>query len=140
MVYWLAFINSTSNYTIIKKVLTEGLMMIDRKISETLNVQQTLPTFPFQSSENAIYNTINNHSVTMSSSNFISSLKDLLEQRAMQYNVLFVPIRNGIFQEKQIYQFGNHYIYHDDNVIFCYETNQYVPISLMNLIKETIDL
>ncbi|CAF1606783.1 unnamed protein product [Rotaria magnacalcarata] len=120
--------------------LPKGLMMIDRKISETLNVQQTLPTFPFQSSENVIYNTINNHSVTMSSSNFISSLKDLLEQRAMQYNVLFVPIRNGIFQEKQIYQFGNHYIYHDDNVIFCYETNQYVPISLMNLIKETIDL
>ncbi|CAF3975077.1 unnamed protein product [Rotaria magnacalcarata] len=125
---------------IIKKSNDEGLMMIDRKISETLNVQQTLPTFPFQSSENVIYNTINNHSVTMSSSNFISSLKDLLEQRAMQYNVLFVPIRNGIFQEKQIYQFGNHYIYHDDNVIFCYETNQYVPISLMNLIKETIDL
>ncbi|CAF4344412.1 unnamed protein product, partial [Rotaria magnacalcarata] len=64
MVYWLAFINSTSNYTIIKKVLTEGLMMIDRKISGTLNVQQTLPTSPFQSSENVIYNTINNHSVT----------------------------------------------------------------------------
>ncbi|CAF4493478.1 unnamed protein product [Rotaria magnacalcarata] len=76
----------------------------------------------------------------MSSSNFISSLKDLLEQTAMQYNVLFVPIRNRTFQGKQIYQFGNHYIYLDDNVIFCYETNQYVPISLMDLIKETIVL
>ncbi|CAF1686186.1 unnamed protein product [Rotaria magnacalcarata] len=89
------------NHTIIKKILTEGLMMIDRKISGTLNVQQTSPS---QSSENVIYNTINNHSVTMSSSNFISSFKDLLEKRAMQYNVLFVPIRNRTFQEKQIYQ------------------------------------
>ncbi|CAF1067989.1 unnamed protein product [Rotaria magnacalcarata] len=122
------------------QMATKGLMMIDRKISGTLNVQQTLPTSPFQSSENVIYNTINNHSVTMSSSNFISSLKDLLEQTAMQYNVLFVPIRNRTFQGKQIYQFGNHYIYLDDNVIFCYETNQYVPISLMDLIKETIVL
>ncbi|CAF4481049.1 unnamed protein product, partial [Rotaria socialis] len=41
------------NHTIIKKILTEGLMMIDRKISGTLNIQQTSAS---QSSENVIYN------------------------------------------------------------------------------------
>ncbi|CAF4408737.1 unnamed protein product [Rotaria socialis] len=110
------------NHTTIRKILTEGLMMIDRKISGTLNIQQTFP------------------SPSQSSSNSISSFKDLLEKRAMQYNVLFAPLRNRTFQEKQIYQFGDHYIYLDDNVRFCFETNQYVPISLMGLIKKTIDL
>ncbi|CAF3624339.1 unnamed protein product [Rotaria socialis] len=110
------------NHTTVRKILTEGLMMIDRKISGTLNIQQTFP------------------SPSQSSSNSISSFKDLLEKRAMQYNVLFAPLRNRTFQEKQIYQFGDHYIYLDDNVRFCFETNQYVPISLMGLIKKTIDL
>jgi hypothetical protein len=43
------------NHTVIKEKLTEGLMMIDRRISGPVNVQPPLPPQPPQPSVNVNY-------------------------------------------------------------------------------------
>ncbi|CAF1339137.1 unnamed protein product [Rotaria sordida] len=109
------------NHTIIKEKLTEGLMMIDQRISET-------------------FNTIYNRGVAISSSNVVSSFKDLIEKKAAEHNLLFLPVSNRTFEGHQIYQLGNTNIYMDKSVIFVHETSQWVPTHLYDVINRQFDL
>lgn len=68
----------------------------------------------------------------------VSSFKDLVEKKAAEHNLLFLPITNRIFDGKQVYQFGNMNIYIDKNVIFAYENNQWIPLRLNDLVKRAI--
>ncbi|CAF1354682.1 unnamed protein product [Rotaria sordida] len=130
------------NHTVIKEKLTEGLTMIDRRLSGTVNIQQTLPTPPPppppQPSVNVNYEAIYNRGVATSSSTVVSSFKDLVEKKATDHNLLFLPISNRTFEGKQIYQFGNVNIYIDKNVLFLYENNQWIPLRLNDLIQKAI--
>ncbi|CAF3432930.1 unnamed protein product [Rotaria sp. Silwood1] len=136
---WRSLIPQTIiSHTIIKEKLTEGLMMIDRRISGTVNVQQSIPIPPSQPSVNVNYEAIYNRGVATSSSTVVSSFKDLVEKKATEHNLLFLPITNRTYEGKQVYQFGNVNIYIDKNVIFLYENSQWIPVRLNDLIKKAI--
>ncbi|CAF1000267.1 unnamed protein product [Adineta steineri] len=127
------------NHTIIKEKLTEGLMMIDRRISGAGNAQQPTaaptPPPPPQPPVNVNYEAIYNRGVATSTSTVVSSFKDLVEKKAAQYNLLFIPLTNRTFEGKQIYQFGNVNIYIDKNVLFLFENGQWLPLRLNDLVK-----
>ncbi|CAF1091177.1 unnamed protein product [Rotaria magnacalcarata] len=125
------------NHTVIKEKLTEGLVMIDRRISGSVNVQST-PQPPPLPNVNINYEAIYNRGVATTSSTVVSSFKDLVEKKASDHNLLFLPITNRTFEGKQVYQFGNANIYIDKNVIFVYENNQWIPLRLNDLIHRAV--
>ncbi|CAF3587969.1 unnamed protein product, partial [Adineta steineri] len=84
---------------------------------------------------NVNYEAIYNRGVATSTSTVVSSFKDLVEKKAAQYNLLFIPLTNRTFEGKQIYQFGNVNIYIDKNVLFLFENGQWLPLRLNDLVK-----
>jgi tuftelin-interacting protein 11 len=71
-------------------------------------------------------------------STVVSSFKDLIEKKAIDNNMLFSPIPNRTFEGKQVYQFGNAYIYIDKNVLFISENGQWMPLRLNDLVSKAI--
>ena len=65
-----------------------------------------------------------------------TSFKDLVQKRAEEYGILFVPHTGKFREAKQIYRFGDMQIYFDRNVVFLVEplTQKWVPVSLNSLI------
>ncbi|VIO93858.1 G-patch domain containing protein [Brugia malayi] len=65
------------------------------------------------------------------------SFKDLVELRAREAGVLYVPQVNKFREGKPVYWFGNVSIYIDRNVIFGFnvETQQWSPIGLDHLLS-----
>jgi tuftelin-interacting protein 11 len=125
------------NHTIIKEKLTEALMMIDRRISGPVNVQPQPPP-PTQPPVNPNYEAIYNRGVATSTSTVVSSFKDLVEKKAVENNMLFLPIPNRTFEGKQVYRFGNANIYIDKNVLFLLENGQWIPLRLNDLVSKAI--
>jgi tuftelin-interacting protein 11 len=147
---------SIINHTVIKEKLTEGLMMIDRRISGTsMNVPLSTPPIVSQPAVNVNFEVVDkmhlhmcscspccfssvkaiyNRGIATSSSTVISSFKDLVEKKASEHNLLFLPITNRTFEGKQVYRFGNANIYIDKNVLFLYENGQWMPLRLNDLV------
>merc|ERR1712110_319279 len=110
------------SHTIIKEKLTEGLMMIDRRISGSVNVQPTPPPPPPPIPPiNAYVESIANRGIGVTGATVISSFKDLVEKKAAEQNLLFLPIPNRKHEGKQVYRFGNATIYIDKNVLFTFD-------------------
>ncbi|CAF0946683.1 unnamed protein product [Adineta ricciae] len=128
---------SLLNHTTIKEKLTEGLMMIDRRISGPVNAQPTPPPPPLPST-NVNYEAIYNRGLASSTSTVVSSFKDLVEKKAAEHNLLFMPITNRIFDGKQVYQFGQVNIYIDKNVVFVFDNGQWFPMRLNDLIRRAV--
>uniref|UniRef100_A0A2K6VEC1 G-patch domain-containing protein n=1 Tax=Onchocerca volvulus TaxID=6282 RepID=A0A2K6VEC1_ONCVO len=65
------------------------------------------------------------------------SFKDLVELRAREAGILYVPQLNKFREGKRVYWFGNVSIYIDRNVIFGFnvETQQWSPIGLDHLLS-----
>jgi tuftelin-interacting protein 11 len=68
----------------------------------------------------------------------ISSFKDLVEKKAVEHNMLFLPILNRTFEGKQVYRFGNANIYIDKNVPFIFENCQWMPLRLSDLVNKAL--
>ena len=68
----------------------------------------------------------------------ISSLKDLVEKKAAEHNLLFLSIPNRYFEDKQVYRFGNVNIYIDKNVLFIKENGHRKPLRLNDLIAKNV--
>ncbi len=85
-----------------------------------------------------MFQAIYNRGVATSASTVVSSFKDLVEKKAADNNLLFLPIYNRTFEGKQIYQFGNANIYIDKNVLFISENGQWMPLRLNDLVNRAI--
>lgn len=59
--------------------------------------------------------------------------------QAEENGILFMPIQGRTQEAKQVYRFGKNMIYLDRSVVFiCEKNNQWVPISLQNLVDVSI--
>jgi tuftelin-interacting protein 11 len=76
--------------------------------------------------------------VATSGSTVVSSFKDLVEKKAADHNILFLPLINRTFEGKQVYQFGNANIYIDKNVLFLFENGQWIPLRLNDLVRRAV--
>ena len=63
-----------------------------------------------------------------------SSFKDLIESKAEENNIVFLPIPNRTHEAKQVYKFGNCNIVIDRGVIFVQEGQLWIPISIQALV------
>ena len=81
---------------------------------------------------------IYNRGIATSSSTVVSSFKDLVEKKAADNNMLFLPVLNRSFEGKQVYRFGNANIYIDKNVLFLFDNGQWMPIRLSDLVSRAI--
>lgn len=62
------------------------------------------------------------------------TFKDLVEKRAEENGLLFMPVPNKLYEAKQVYKFGRAFIYIDRGVVFVNEQQHWVPISLSALV------
>jgi tuftelin-interacting protein 11 len=79
-----------------------------------------------------------NRGIAASASTSISSFKDIVEKKAADHNMLFLPIPNRTFEGKQVYRFGNANIYIDKKVLFLFENGQWIPLRLNDLVSKAI--
>lgn len=70
-------------------------------------------------------------------SNVPASFKELLQARAEENNLVFVPIPNKTWEAKQVYSYGRSQIYIDRGVVFVFDNGQWIPISLNNLVEKS---
>lgn len=69
------------------------------------------------------------------SSSVPSSFRELMERRAEENNILFVPVPNRTQEGKQVYRFGRLHIYVDRGVIFALNGSMWSPVSLNSLVE-----
>jgi len=69
------------------------------------------------------------------SSSVPSSFRELMERRAEENNILFVPVPNRTQEGKQVYRFGRLQIYVDRGVIFALNGSMWSPASLNSLVE-----
>ncbi|KAL3882583.1 hypothetical protein ACJMK2_028913 [Sinanodonta woodiana] len=72
--------------------------------------------------------------VRAASTSYPVNFKELVERKAEENSLVFVPLPGKTQEAKQVYKFGSVLIYLDRNVIFMMENQQYVPVSLQRLI------
>lgn len=56
--------------------------------------------------------------------------------QAEENGLLFMPIAGKTQEAKQVYRYGKAQIYLDRNVIFVFENQIWIPVSLQNLIMK----
>jgi tuftelin-interacting protein 11 len=66
------------------------------------------------------------------------SFKELIEKKAGENNILFMPIPNRTQEAKQVYRFGKVSIYIDRRVVFMFTGEQWIPVSLNTLLERAI--
>ena len=64
-----------------------------------------------------------------------ASFKELLERKAAEQNLVFVPVPNKTWEAKQVYKFGSAQIYLDRGVIFMYRDGLWQPTSVNSVIQ-----
>lgn len=69
------------------------------------------------------------------SSSVPSSFRELMERRAEENNIVFVPVPNRTQEGKQVYRFGRLQIYVDRAVIFALNGSMWSPVSLNSLVE-----
>ena len=69
------------------------------------------------------------------SSSVPSSFRELMERRAEENNIVFVPVPNRTQEGKQVYRFGRLHIYVDRGVIFALNGSMWSPVSLNSLVE-----
>ncbi|CAC5379629.1 TFIP11 [Mytilus coruscus] len=72
------------------------------------------------------------------SSSFASNFKGLVDKMAQENNILFMPIPGKTQEAKQVYKFGKFQVYVDRNVLFVFENEQWIPISIQKMVDKAI--
>lgn len=62
------------------------------------------------------------------------NFKDLIEKKAEEKNIIFMPVPNRFQEGKQVYRFGQTLLYLDRGVIFVFNEKTWVPTSLQTLL------
>lgn len=67
-----------------------------------------------------------------------TSFKDIIERKAAENNLMFLPVANKFKEGKQIYRFGNLNIYLEGNVIFMMHNGIWRPTSIAEIVQNSI--
>jgi tuftelin-interacting protein 11 len=68
----------------------------------------------------------------------ISTFKDIIEKKAAEHNLLFLPVLNRFKEGKQIYRLGNLNIYIDRNVVFMLQNGGWIPASISEIMQKAL--
>ena len=73
-----------------------------------------------------------------SSNPSISTFKDMIEKKAADHNLLFLPVLNRFKDNRQVYRLGNLNIYMDRNVVFMLQNGVWIPTSIQEMIAKAL--
>jgi tuftelin-interacting protein 11 len=121
----------------IKAKLSHGLIMMNRSVSGAqVSVNDTYPASSVPQQEQTLKPT--SAGVQLTSNPSISSFKDIIQKKAADNNILFMPVLNRFKEGKQVYRFGNLNIYIDRNVVFMLENGNFRPASVKEILEKSL--
>ena len=121
----------------IKAKLSHGLIMMSRSVSGAqVSVNDTYPASAVPQQEQTLKPT--SAGVQLTSNPSISSFKDIIQKKAADNNILFMPVLNRFKEGKQVYRFGNLNIYIDRNVVFMLENGNFRPASVKEILEKSL--
>lgn len=122
----------------IQDFLTRGLEMMDFAVSSPFGMSSYVyrPAPSPASNINPVMRDRILSSVSAPGQGSIS-FKEIIERKAQELGILFMPVSSKTLDGKQIYALGNHHIYLDRSVIFALNPvlNQWTPVSLDSLFQ-----
>ncbi|CAF0720469.1 unnamed protein product [Brachionus calyciflorus] len=122
----------------VKAKLTQGLLMMNRSVSG-VQVAYTPETPPvLQPIEVPSSESLKDKGVQLSTTPAVSSFKDIIERKAAECNIMFVPIINKFKEGKQVYRLGNINVYLDRNVAFMLQNGSWIPASLREIFDKAL--
>lgn len=121
----------------IKAKLSQGLLMMDRSMH---GGQVAYTTSPIETNKKPMPNTeqLMNEARQLQIGANISTFKDIIERKAAEHNLVFLPVINKFKEGKQIYRFGNLNIYIDRNVIFLLQNGNWNPASMSEILQKAV--
>jgi len=132
--------NLTSS-PVIKSKLTSGLMMMNQSangqiVSYKAALQQSAPVPAAPSATKRLIDS--QQGVRMTATPTVTSFKDIVERKAAESNLLFMPVKNRFVEGKQVYRLGSMNVYVDKNVIFSQHGGQWRPQPLSDVIQQAL--
>ena len=122
----------------IKLKLTHGLIMMNRSVGGAqVSVNDQYPANAPQAPQTIQETAKPTSGVQLTSNPAISSFKDMIQRKAVDNNLLFMPVLNRFKEGKQVYRFGNLNIYMDRNVVFMLENGSFRPASIQELLEKS---
>ncbi|XP_053397449.1 tuftelin-interacting protein 11-like [Mercenaria mercenaria] len=136
-------------HPVIKEMFTKALDMMNRAVSGHFQpgVKENMAYFTHTERRNiAEPNTSRSSSPSVggplepslksTSSTYPASFRELVERKAEENNLVFIPIPGKTHEAKQVYRCGRVSMYFDRSVVFMMdESNQFIPVSLQKLIE-----
>jgi tuftelin-interacting protein 11 len=122
----------------IKAKLTQGLLMMNRSVSGAqVSYTPGEPSQPVQAVPSELPD-LKLKGVQLSATPAVSSFKDIVERKAVEHNLMFMPIVNKFKEGKQVYKLGNLNVYLDRNVVFMFQNGNWIPSSLNEIVQKAL--
>ncbi|RNA12424.1 tuftelin-interacting 11 [Brachionus plicatilis] len=123
----------------IKAKLSQGLMMMNRSVSGAqVSYNPNEPSPVVSQTLKEIPQSVREKGAQLSSTPVVSSFKDIIEKKAAEKNIMFMPIVNKFKEGKQVYRLGNLNLYLDRNVIFILQNGNWIPASLNEIFQKAL--
>ena len=132
------FSEQLQNHPTIKASFKRALDMMNHAVSSGGGMdhyappQPEFPEIPARLKQEPIYQ------ASIASQNTSLNFRQLVERKAEENGILFMPIPNRFHEAKQIYKFGKHTIYIDRQVLFIFNYGNWIPTSLQALIDSAL--
>lgn len=128
----------------IKAKLSQGLMMMSRSVSgaqvsyHTSGMSEERKSKPMEEATSIDSEQLKTKGMQTSSNPSISTFKDMIEKKAADHNLLFLPVLNRFKDNRQVYRLGNLNIYMDRNVVFMLQNGVWIPTSIQEMIAKAL--
>lgn len=139
------FSQSLANNPVIKTKLTSGLMMMNQSANgqivsyKAIMQQAAAQAAPIPTVLPTAKRLIDSQQgVRMTATPTVTSFKDIVERKAAENNLVFMPVVNRFVEGKQVYRLGNLYVYIDKYVIFSMQNGQWRPQPLSDVIQQAL--
>ena len=120
----------------IKNKLSQGLIMMNRSLAGAqVSVTDSYPSANPQQEASAV---TKQPGVQLTAKQTIPLFKDIVQKKATDHNLLFMPVLNRFKDGKQVYRFGNLNIYLDKTLIYMLENGQFRPASINEIVEKSL--
>ena len=111
--------------------------MMNRSVSGGPNLDNISYQTQATSSQRVSVN--NGVKVHSAANTVITSFKDVIEKKAAEHNLMFLPVPNRFSKEgQQVYRFGNLNVFIEKNVAFMLMNGAWVPTSVNELVQKAL--
>ncbi|KAL4232809.1 Tuftelin-interacting protein 11 [Mactra antiquata] len=137
------------SHPVIKEMFTKALDMMNRAVSGHFQpgVKENMAYFTHTERRNIVEPSLSRSNsphaggsgeppgVKSTSSTYPASFRELVERKAEENNLVFLPIPGRTHEAKQVYRCGRIMMYFDRSVVFMMDAQgQFTPVSLQKLI------